>query len=700
MPDAAFRIHRLRIEGFKAFTEAQTIDIGGHVFVFGRNGLGKSSVVEAVRWCLFGLAGRPEAEVRNVFYPVGECKVELELEGPGGRWKVQRRLRPGSGRSDLTILDPNGDPVTESKVFPNLARIGSREGTHIIFASQQSTHRRPQADITDFDKVLYSYLGIDDVPRLLDRLKGQLEEQAEIERGLAEEVEQVEESLRSKLNELGSRTEEILAAAPWPGETVPTTAETDGRIRTFVEECGGNLERADGRGVTREWLLEEAGRAIRKLSAATRDVARTQLREAQIAHKKFTSAKERFEELREKHKTAQARFKSSEHDLTNLLGGRTKQQWQSRHDELVRQGDRRGRYVVLGQQAAAYYEDFSPEECPVCDTSALPTDVLSQLQRRIGSDPSAEELDAALTRVRKRKREIGDAEVARTAAEEARASVEPRLEEARNGFETLLDDPADPTSGDRTAERLAERIRQCELEFKETGSSVAAKENTLKNLRAESRFQGYRSQEERLRRKLESDLEPARRAHREFVDVLDTLQVAHEALQQSFNNTLNGTLPKINSLMTGAYDRLTRQASFPKIVVESGADDAKRRLRIGVTSDRTPGKSFEPSEVLNGQAFNALNLVPYFVFSQFQAEALELDCLLIDDPSQSFDTSRVELLMRELATAATHAQLIVASHETDRFEPLIKKFFPSDSYRVLRVTSFAPDVGPTLERID
>ena len=69
-------------------------------------------------------------------------------------------------------------------------------------------------------------------------------------------------------------------------------------------------------------------------------------------------------------------------------------------------------------------------------------------------------------------------------------------------------------------------------------------------------------------------------------------------------------------------------------------------------------------------------LVPYFVFSQFQAEALELDCLLIDDPSQSFDTSRVELLLQELATAATHAQLIVASHEEDRFTPFIDKYFP------------------------
>jgi hypothetical protein len=192
-------------------------------------------------------------------------------------------------------------------------------------------------------------------------------------------------------------------------------------------------------------------------------------------------------------------------------------------------------------------------------------------------------------------------------------------------------------------------------------------------------------------------MEPAREAHREFAEVLDTLKAIHEALQGAFNRTLNGTLPQIAALMTEVYGRLTQQASFPNIVLEAGPASATRTVHVRVGSDRTPGESFEPFEVLNGQAFNALNLVPYFVFSQFQAEALELDCLLIDDPSQSFDTSRVELLLKELATAATHAQLIVASHEAERFEPFINKYFAANSYRVLRVTSFAPERGPTLE---
>ena len=404
------------------------------------------------------------------------------------------------------------------------------------------------------------------------------------------------------------------------------------------------------------------------MSAATQDAVQRQLTAARTSLQQLTTAKETFEELTEQLQTAQTRVESCERDLKNALGDTTKQQLLKEHGELVRQNRQLAQYLALVQRAEGYFEEFSPEECPVCDTGVGPADVLSGLQDRVASDRRAAALDDALKRLQARLGAIDVAEAALAAARTTCASFGSKTAAARIQLEKLLEDPADLSSVDRTVGHLAERVRQLELELElsESGSLVAIKRNTLNRLRAEARFQGYRSREERLNRKLASGLEPVREAHREFADVLETLRAIREALQASFNSTLNGKLPQINALMTEVYGRLTQQASFPKIVVESGPPEATRTLRVGVTSDRTPGKSFEPAEVLNGQTFNAVNLVPYFVFSQFQAEALELDCLLIDDPSQSFDTSRVELLIRELATAATHAQLIVASHEEDR----------------------------------
>ena len=73
---------------------------------FGENGLGKTSVVEAIRWCLFGLASRRGGTIKNQFYG-GACIVELTLQAPDGIWSFQRRLSQSGGIGPSTIRDPS-----------------------------------------------------------------------------------------------------------------------------------------------------------------------------------------------------------------------------------------------------------------------------------------------------------------------------------------------------------------------------------------------------------------------------------------------------------------------------------------------------------------------------------------------------------------------------------------------------------------
>jgi hypothetical protein len=89
------------VEGFRGFTGQQTIPVDGkHLFLFCPNGRGKSSVIEAVRWCLFG-SSEKDIEVRNTFYTQGDCKVILDLDAPSGPLQIGRELRAGY----LALLD-------------------------------------------------------------------------------------------------------------------------------------------------------------------------------------------------------------------------------------------------------------------------------------------------------------------------------------------------------------------------------------------------------------------------------------------------------------------------------------------------------------------------------------------------------------------------------------------------------------------
>ena len=120
-------------------------------------------------------------------------------------------------------------------------------------------------------------------------------------------------------------------------------------------------------------------------------------------------------------------------------------------------------------------------------------------------------------------------------------------------------------------------------------------------------------------------------------------------------------------------------------------------LDLRVFSSRGPGSWGVEEGILNGQALNAIQLVPYFVFSRYQDEPL-LDLLLLDDPTQAFDTDKIQLLLTELSDAASHATLFVATHEEDRFSPFLKEFFGSDGVKAYKAVGMSED-GPQFQDV-
>ena len=168
---SSHRIETVQVANFRGITDARTIDVSKkHLFLLGPNGFGKSTIVEAIRWCLFGLpSGQPEIEVRNTFFPSNTSQVILRLVATDKRFTVQRSLNPGSSQSRRNVTDRDDKPVNFGDAFPQLTRLGHPTGTQVIFAAQHAPGRR-QVEISDFSRVLHFYLGIEEVPDLLKEL--------------------------------------------------------------------------------------------------------------------------------------------------------------------------------------------------------------------------------------------------------------------------------------------------------------------------------------------------------------------------------------------------------------------------------------------------------------------------------------------------------------------------------------------------
>jgi len=113
-------------------------------------------------------------------------------------------------------------------------------------------------------------------------------------------------------------------------------------------------------------------------------------------------------------------------------------------------------------------------------------------------------------------------------------------------------------------------------------------------------------------------------------------------------------------------------------------------------STKDPTGRDDPTGVLNGQAESALDLVPYFAFSQMADTPTEVYLVMLDDPTRASDTEHIEILVKCLGELGRNVQLIVASQETDRFERILPSVFDSDSYVIIEPTDWSPVTGPNV----
>ena len=254
-----FSVTAVKIEGFKGFASPQTIDFGNrHVFLVGRNGNGKSSIVEAIRWGLFGSANRPNDTIKNQHYS-GSCSVTVNLVRNGEPWSLSRPLNLGTGRSGEPILtDRHGIRHPIREVMPQLDSLDAGEGTHIIFAPQSAPLRRQPEDLKPFDRTVFRYLGLTHPRVLLDNLEKFLEDQAEAEDQLGEDLTDARKSIDGQIAQEQTLRGHILNAPPWGSGPVPSISESERKARGFIEEVTGEPPRDDLEGLSLEALVDSA----------------------------------------------------------------------------------------------------------------------------------------------------------------------------------------------------------------------------------------------------------------------------------------------------------------------------------------------------------------------------------------------------------------------------------------------------------
>src|SRR5260370_14535559 len=128
-------ISTLTISGFRGISQEIPFKLGAVTLLAGRNGLGKTTVFDAIDWCLFGASWRlgfDQESIRNIYHPNMATVVRMEMRMPDKARLTERTAASaflnGARISDRDLVetlmtDPGGIAPYTRDVESRLRRV-------------------------------------------------------------------------------------------------------------------------------------------------------------------------------------------------------------------------------------------------------------------------------------------------------------------------------------------------------------------------------------------------------------------------------------------------------------------------------------------------------------------------------------------------------------------------------------------------
>lgn len=310
---------KLNLRNFLSYRDnVPTLDFTGlHVACLcGDNGHGKSALLDAITWCLWGHA-RGQVQDDLVSYGADEARVELDFLARDGRFKVTRSRRRGGGRrrqgaSDLQLFSVSDDGNSSQVVSGNSIRetqarveqlVGMDYETFInsAFLLQGRADEFTSKSPAERKAVLSSILGLE----AYERFQGRAREKEAEKRSESDRLTGRVRQIQSDQEGLGDPGEELLTANRQVEELSNMLAHARKEVANLQARVGELRALHAALAEKRTRLAELSGEIARLDSYAETAAARVREHESVIARAaeieagaaKLAAAQQRFAQL-------------------------------------------------------------------------------------------------------------------------------------------------------------------------------------------------------------------------------------------------------------------------------------------------------------------------------------------------------------------------------------------------------------------
>jgi exonuclease SbcC len=668
---------KLELHNFLAYRDPEPLSFEGiHVAcISGENGAGKSSLLDAITWALWGKARSASAD-DLIYQNMRETRVALEFEMGEARYLVirQRSIEKKTALSllELQVWDPASREwrgISEATMRATQDRIDGL--LHLDYDTFVNSAFLAQGRADEFTakppfqrtQILAAILGLDRWTLYEERAKEKIRQSRET-------IQRIEERLAEMERELARRTEY---------ETLLQRAEREAASSAkSLVELEADWAAIEQRRTARVELERHAEEAARREQAAERELkeARAEL-DALGARADAAAAEKEAADLRARRAALAARQPELERnqaqirELTGMAG-----RLRGENDTLAPQTEPiKKRLETL--------ETSTAPECPTCGQPLTPAHrkrVMEELQREIDSrrekfktnaarlkDLAAEidalqkdisALQAALQALPALERKLAEADAALTAASDAREKIPAAQERASRWLKTLGEENAarkkigdqlgEAGAGLADAEKVRDHLDRARLDKRLADERVGGARQTLAALAEIDRQRGERRAEVEAARRGLSVFEELREAFGKRGVPTMVIETAVPEVEREANRLLGE--------MSGGRMRLRMETQR-----ETKTGDARDTLEIKI-SDELGTRAYEMYS--GGEAFR-INFAIRIALSKLLARraGARLRALFIDEGFGTQDAAGRERLISAIQSVQNDFdRILVITH--------------------------------------
>lgn len=714
MPGCVLR--RVELSGFRGFVGKQEILCGDPLtLLFGANRNGKSSIINAIEWCLFGpeaaaikygdIRERDAWEVKNLKSP--GCYVRCEFQAPSGQKIVASRKYRTARTSEFSFEIEGETKGTDEKSLWAHLRISPADFVSSVHLHPEVIRSLVVAKPKDRKEAIDRLLGLSELREIADCFASEKPSgwTAEMNNEVALLEQRLVAALQQKQNTIRSESTELAAKG------VPEANLTaEGAVTFATEVCGKIREFADRYGLPEPALtapkIFEGVQSLRtNLPSAIK-----KLREGHpiLADRgQHLNRKNLLDGLKTSYVNQLGRLTAAEQNLGAYPEKRTIQEIEAEIAALTSQigavSDQMAavsRNAAILDSALKFFESQPGTEsanCPLCGET---TWSMGEWRAHIGRELEA----ASLGPLQNRKTEL---EAASRSLEKARSDIAgllAKVEEAKRPLDKITVEigrevgrPIAPTDDpvavlnqaisviDKTLETLEDQAAeinavldafQQEILDLDRFERIGRAQLEIKRIEAIEQNEGYQQ------------LKAARTRCEQYAEDVDLLI---EGLRSAVRIEAEKRLKLAQQTIAGHFKALTNRPDFPTLRVSPSGDGYMIELVSG------PGDVKAAVPLLNHADLNCAALAIFLALGGSEQISHRLGFIILDDPSQSLDATCKANLCAVLTALCDVRQVILATADSELRDEASRM---TKSKMVYVVKNWTPDSGPVVEIAD